>query len=77
MCLRCRKRVLDYPNKATNAKAIAAKLKLVAVAVPWNCTAGVVGTTGVLLVVVAMELDEMLVMAVVQVIGEELLEDDD
>ena len=59
-----------------NAKATAAALKPIAVAAPWNCTAGVVGTIGALLVVVALELDEMLAIAVVEVRGEELLEDD-
>jgi hypothetical protein len=70
------KQLSNYPNKAMNAKATAAALKPTAVAAPWNCTAGVVGTIGALLVVVALELDEMLAIAVVEVRGEELLEDD-
>ena len=65
----------DYPNKAMSAKAIAAKLKPVAAAAPWNCTDGVAETTGILLVVVALELDVMLAIAVVEVRGEKLLED--
>lgn len=50
-------------------------LNLVAVAVPWNCTAGVVETTRLLVVVVGLELDEMLAVAVVEARGDELLED--